>query len=118
MAKLTRKEKEKARMREWRTSYVESCIRDAKKHGTYIGPRQLYSETGLKSLCTRIDVQTRYAKKYAREVFTDCEKIFGLDKRVRKDFFSGQIDISYIDSNENGHISKRTVTRCLSFAIT
>ena len=82
----------------------EEPKRHAQNNGVFNGDKQLYSVTKLPALCTRIDVKTEYDKDAIVEIFEDIEYIFGLRHIVLQDYLNSQIDISYIDSNENGRI--------------
>ena len=101
---MKRNSTEKELMKKNREVCREEVRRDAMKSGIYNGEKQLYSERDLPALCTRINVKTEYDKDAIVEIFEDIEYIFGLRHIVLQDYLNGQIDISYIDSKEDGYI--------------
>ena len=101
---MKRNSAQKELLKKQRKDYRNWITDIAKRSGVYNGERQLYSENKFPALCTRIDVDTKYDKKYIVEIFKDLEYLFNVRPIVLQDFLNGQIDISYVDSNENGFI--------------
>lgn len=74
------------------------------KNGIYNGERQIFCRTKAEAFCKRYPIETELSKENVLTTLNDLNTLFGLNPKVIEDYENGQIDISYIDKDENAHI--------------